>query len=429
MLLKYHSTEFNELLNYLYGLRRLGIKAGLRHTLELLKYCGSPETKFRSVHIAGTNGKGSTAVILASILQNTGLKVGLYTSPHLICFNERVRINGDPVSDDWIADFIKKHQADIDTLQATFFETTTALAFSYFAEQGVDVAIIETGLGGRLDSTNVLTPEVTAITPVSLDHRELLGDDLIAIAEEKAGIIKPGIPLVLAPQEMEVIAVLERTAAKKSVPVIKIEMTHFEEISVSVKATAFVFKDNQFELPLLGDHQAVNAGVAMQIARLIIPTISVPTIQKGLKKVNWPGRLQQLCSVPMVFYDVAHNAHGLKIVMQTIRCLCGIDPVILFVLKGDKELGLIAAELDQCSGPLIISGAEDSGLLSSKALGSKLSAILNREFLEIADFNQAMEVLVNRTSELGAYGLITGSHYVAEDIFRRFEFSFQNGRI
>ena len=197
-------VDFDSRLDYLYNLKRLGIKVGLEHTIALLKRCGDPQLQFKSIHIAGTNGKGSTCAIVNSILMEAGLKVGLYTSPHLIRFNERIRINGIQIDDDDIVEFVDSYQSDIDEIKSTFFETTSAMAFKYFSDKKVDVAVVETGLGGRLDSTNVLSPDLTVITPISIDHREILGEDILMIGKEKGGIIKKGVPLVLAPQKEKV---------------------------------------------------------------------------------------------------------------------------------------------------------------------------------------------------------------------------------
>ena len=200
-------TKIDNLLAHLYGLRRLGIKVGLEHTNELLKQCGNPHLGLKTIHIAGTNGKGSTAAMIQAILRGNGLKVGLYTSPHLIRFNERIRINGSPISDKSIIDFMTQFTGAIDEIEATFFEVTTVLALHYFSNQEVDVAVIETGLGGRLDSTNVIEPELTIITSVDLDHQHILGETLIDIAVEKAGIIKKQTPVLVASQAPQVIEI------------------------------------------------------------------------------------------------------------------------------------------------------------------------------------------------------------------------------
>ena len=185
-----NSKKIDGILSYLFDLNRLGIKVGLDHTVELLNRCGNPQNNFQSIHVAGTNGKGSICSMLASILMNAGYKVGLYSSPHLINFNERIRINNICITNNEIASFIEKKRKDIDEIKSTFFETTTVMAFDHFSLNKIDIAIVETGLGGRLDATNVITPIITAISSISLDHRDMLGDNIVKIAKEKAGIIK-----------------------------------------------------------------------------------------------------------------------------------------------------------------------------------------------------------------------------------------------
>ena len=180
------------------SLNRLGIKVGLSHTLELLEKCGNPHKNYRSIHVAGTNGKGSTCSMVAEILVAAGYKVGVYSSPHLVNFNERIKINNVFISDEDIGLFIKNYKNDIKRIESTFFETTTAMAFKHFAEKNIDVAVIETGLGGRLDSTNVLSPTITAITPISLDHREILGPDIETIALSLIHISEPTRPLYIS---------------------------------------------------------------------------------------------------------------------------------------------------------------------------------------------------------------------------------------
>ena len=206
------ASSINTILEELYSLQRLGIKVGLEHTVQLLDQIGKPHKKLRLIHVAGTNGKGSTCSILTKILIDHGFKVGLYTSPHLKKFNERIQINNCQISDEYIANFFNKNRATINEIKATFFETTTAMAFNYFKDQVVDYAVIETGLGGRLDSTNVIIPKVCGITSISLDHTEILGDTVEKIAVEKAGIIKEGVPTFTFEQKP---SVLEMKQIKK----------------------------------------------------------------------------------------------------------------------------------------------------------------------------------------------------------------------
>ena len=220
MLKQHQSTDINYTLDKLFRLQRLGIKVGLEHTYELLKRCGNPQNDLKIIHIAGTNGKGSTSAMLQSILRKAGLKVGLYTSPHLVSFNERIRINGAPVSNSFIMDFMKKLNDDIDEIKSTFFETTTALALYYFYYEKVDVAVIETGLGGKLDSTNVVKPDLTIITHIDIDHQNILGHNIKEIASEKAGIIKKNTPVITSLQNKEVMEILSNRAKSLNTKII-----------------------------------------------------------------------------------------------------------------------------------------------------------------------------------------------------------------
>ena len=197
--------DFQNILEELFNLQRLGIKTGLEHTRELLEAVGNPHHKLKFIHVSGTNGKGSTCAFLYNILKQAGKKVGLYTSPHLLNFNERIRVNGHTISNDEIVIFMKNIQNHIRDIQPTFFETTTVMAFDHFSKYNVDIAIIETGLGGRLDSTNVIIPEVSVITSISMDHMDILGESIDQIAEEKAGIIKNSVPLIFVGQDENVL--------------------------------------------------------------------------------------------------------------------------------------------------------------------------------------------------------------------------------
>ena len=209
------SSIDSKTLEYLYSLRRRGIKVGLHRTKALLKQCGNPHKGLPVIHIAGTNGKGSTAVMIASMLKLSGLKVGLYTSPHLLRFNERIRVNGIPIDDDRIIEFLTNYREAINALGSTFFETTTAMMFSAFAKENVDVAVLEVGMGGRLDSSNVAESKTSVLTAIDFDHMEFLGNTLSAITIEKCGIFKRGVPVVTATQRSEAMLVIEKSAAEK----------------------------------------------------------------------------------------------------------------------------------------------------------------------------------------------------------------------
>lgn len=422
------SPETDKILTYLYGLRRLGIKIGLGHTLRLLKYLGSPQDSFKTVHLAGTNGKGSTSVMLASILRRAGYKVGLYTSPHLLNFNERIRINGLPISNKKIVSFVQKNKREIELIKSTFFETTTALAFSHFADCKVDVAVVETGLGGRLDSTNVIKPAVTVITPIALDHREILGQNLESITREKAGIIKPGIPLVVTPQSRVVMDILEATARARSATIIKVKPEK-NSLKHSITGTHFIYKNQSYDIPLLGSHQALNGAAAIEAALQFDCALKVSTIRKGLEMVIWPGRLQRLSKDLPIYYDVAHNAQGLLQIQRLMSELFSQKAAVLIVLKGDKEIDLITRAL-QGYGHLIISGSKENGLMTADDLANRFKAEgLKRPFIIERNFFKGLDRLIDYVKKQGGPGLILGSHYIAGSVFSRFRFSFSNKKI
>lgn len=414
------STEFDSLLDYLYNLQRLGIKVGLSHTRELLDRCRNPQDYFQSIHVAGTNGKGSTCAMTAAILMEAGLKVGLYTSPHLIRFNERIRVNGKPISDSEIVSFVDRYKMDIDDIESTFFETTTAMAFDHFRNHSVDGAVIETGLGGRLDSTNVLKPALTAITPISMDHREILGEDILTIAKEKAGIIKRNTPVIISKQDMDVEALLIKTAESQNAPLTAVSVS--DDIQSHKSGTTFNIGGEEFTTPLLGQHQALNAALAVSIAKRFNPKLSHDITQKGLTNSQWPGRLQVMSTSPSILYDVAHNAEGIGAVIRTVNALFNCRPIGLFVMKGDKESDLIVSAIqDQFEG-LIISGGKKYGLLSGEALGDILSDSGLKNFTINNSFVDALNDLIDQSRKEGRPALIFGSHYIAKEIFDKFGF-------
>ncbi|MFQ6614876.1 MAG: bifunctional folylpolyglutamate synthase/dihydrofolate synthase, partial [Fidelibacterota bacterium] len=267
------SPELDRLLAWLYALERRGLKKGLRHTERLLAVCGNPQRAWAAIHVAGTNGKGSTCAMLASIAREAGRTVGLYTSPHLVRFNERIQVNGIPIDDESIMDFILRFQGTIDEIRATFFEATTALAFWYFRQKKVDLAIVETGLGGRLDSTNVLTPRLTVITPIGWDHKEILGSTLTAIAREKGGILKPGIPVILGPQAPHIARLLKKSARDRGSPCHPVDLRHRRFQAPKRSGFHFRWKGNDLEVKLVGRHQVDNACVAWTAMETFAPEL------------------------------------------------------------------------------------------------------------------------------------------------------------
>ena len=416
-----------EMLTYLYGLERRGIKVGLDHTEKLLGIVGNPHTRFPSIHISGTNGKGSTCSMMASIFREANLKTGLYTSPHLLRFNERIRVNGVPISDKDIIRFVKKYRASFDDIPVTFFEATTALAFWYFKKSSVDIAVIETGLGGRLDSTNVLSPELSVITPIALDHQQLLGRTLKEISNEKGGIIKYKVPVVIAPQVQDAVHILRGISSQNKSPCNFVPYPLILKIDMEKMETHFRLNKTTYSTPFLGRHQAVNAATAIQSVLTYDATISPAIIKKGMDKTIWPGRLQKLDETYPIFYDVAHNAHGLKAILETFDSLHLQKPIGLFSSKKDKILELIAHEIKGKFFELIAVSNNNADLYSPSELKKQLKkyGILSHTSDNI---HKAWEKYKYR-KDFSVPVLIFGSHYIAGDAYDLFDFSFDSGII
>ncbi len=305
---------------------KTAFKKDLTNTIALAKHLGNPERKFKSIHVGGTNGKGSTSHMIASILQESGYKVGLYTSPHLKNFTERIRINGEEISRDSVKDFISKNKSFLEQQGLSFFEMTVGMAFNEFAEQKVDIAIVEVGLGGRLDSTNIITPEVSVITNIGLDHTQFLGETLPEIAFEKAGIIKKNVPIVIGERQKETTPVFERKAKECSVELI----------------FASDMKD-KYDTDLLGDYQLHNSRSAVRaINELKDYHVSDENIRKGLLNVvrntNLKGRWQILQDSPKVICDTAHNKEGLSYTLAQLKKENFEKLHILLGVVSDKKL-------------------------------------------------------------------------------------------
>ena len=414
------TKNIENLLTYLYNLNRRGIKLGLEHTIDLLKRIENPQNDFKSIHIAGTNGKGSTCSMISSILLNAGYKVGLYSSPHLVSFNERIKVNNQSITNAEIALFIEKTKKDIDQLQSTFFEVTTAMAFDYFAKRNVDIAIIETGLGGRLDATNVLKPIITGITSISLDHRNLLGNNILNIAKEKGGIIKNKTPLVLYPNQGRIKSVLLNIAKKLNAEIIEIDQP--TKVFYNEKGTFFCHKNYDYNTPLIGEFQAINAIMAITIIKLFDINISEQIIQNGLSCTKWPGRFQRMTKDLPIYYDVAHNVDSIKLITKYLKIIYKEKPLGLFVIKESKELGLVSNVIKNNFHKLIVSGGEKLGLMDGDKLGKILKTNDVSVFKIKKDFNFALNELIDLSKKTKKPALILGSHYIAKPIFDKFGF-------
>ncbi|HEU0136263.1 MAG TPA: folylpolyglutamate synthase/dihydrofolate synthase family protein [Flavobacterium sp.] len=305
-------------------------KEDLDNTIKLCDYLGNPQDQLKFIHVAGTNGKGSTSHMIASILQEAGYKTGLYTSPHLKDFRERIKINGVDIPESYVTDFISKHKDFFEANELSFFEMTVGLAFDYYVNQQVDIAIIEVGLGGRLDATNVITPLISVITNIGIDHTQILGNTIELIAAEKAGIIKEGVPVVIG----------ERTKETKVI--------FREKAKASNSEIYFASKLIKDDLPsdLIGNYQVANKKTALQTIRVLqlqdFFHISEQHIYEGLQKVivntGLRGRWQQLHSNPKVICDTAHNRHGLEIVLEQVKAEDYKTLHIVMGVVNDKDL-------------------------------------------------------------------------------------------
>ncbi|MDP3111026.1 MAG: folylpolyglutamate synthase/dihydrofolate synthase family protein, partial [Thermodesulfovibrionales bacterium] len=335
--------SYSDTINYLYSLQKYGIKLGLDNTVKLLSCFNNPQASFKSVHIAGTNGKGSTSAMIASILQSAGFKVGLFTSPHLVSFTERIRVNNEQITESEVVELADEIKLKVESLklevknskfgtfEPTFFEVVTVMGFIYFERENIDWAVIETGMGGRLDATNVLMPEVSVITSISYDHKDFLGETISAIAEEKAGIIKNRIPVVTSEQEPAVMDVIKKKAAEKGSGL----FIYGKDFSVTAKkedsnGSIFDYCGDMelegLEIFLAGRHQILNAALAVKTSEVLIKKsallasrLAAGVIKSGIENMEWHGRLEFISDNPPILIDGAHNPSASSVLADSLR--------------------------------------------------------------------------------------------------------------
>ncbi len=369
---------FQEALDFLYTRHATGMKLGLDHIRALVKDLKHPERTFKSIHIAGTNGKGSTASILASVFQAAGYKTGLYTSPHLISVRERIQINSVMISESRFTDYLQKYRPLFEKNRASYFEIMTAMAFLYFADEKVDIAILETGLGGRLDATNVITPELCIITDISFDHTKTLGRRLKLIAAEKAGIYKQNIPCVTGVQRPQIIAHLKDLAKQKSVPVFSTrEEVHTKNYALNETGCRFQFKWkdtvlHNLHLNLLGIHQVKNAStalLALQVLQQNEWAFSEQDVRQGLQSVNWPARLQLLPGVPRLLIDSAHNNAGIRNLVYNLNSLFSFRKLIfVFGVLRDKDYSAMLHKIASVADVILFTKPDNERALDPTVL-------------------------------------------------------------
>jgi dihydrofolate synthase / folylpolyglutamate synthase len=425
---------YEQTIEYLYEklpvFHRIGkkaYKADLSNTIALCNHLDNPQHMFKSIHVGGTNGKGSTSHYLASILQSAGYKTGLYTSPHLKSFTERIRINGEPIPENKVVQFIESNQNVIEELQPSFFELSVGMAFDYFSEEKVDIAVIEVGLGGRLDSTNIITPLLSVITNISFDHTDILGDTLPKIAFEKAGIIKPNIPVVISERNSETENVFIEKAKLENAPIYfasdKYQNNYFEQKAFELEVEINCPKNGltlNIHSQLMGVYQVKNIiGVlnAIDILNELNYPISFQNIQEGFSKVidltGLKGRWQTLSKSPKLLCDTAHNVGGITQVLANIQKVNYNKLWMILGFVSDKDISTILSLLPKQAN-YIFCQANIQRALTAHELLEKASSI-NLKGIVISDVNEAIDyVKLNANSNDFIY--VGGSTFVVAEI-------------
>jgi dihydrofolate synthase/folylpolyglutamate synthase len=406
-------VSYAEAIQFLYDLQQFGAHFGLERMQRLAALAGHPEQKLRFIHVAGTNGKGSTCAMLESIYRAAGLRVGLFTSPHLVSFRERMQINRRLISEPDLIQLAQDIQPLLNKFPAenhpTMFEAVTLMALTYFAEQKCDLVIWETGLGGRLDATNIVTPLASVITNIALDHTQWLGDTLAKIAAEKAGIIKPGVPVVTAENQPEALAVIERMAREKNAPLTQIRNPKSEIRNP--------------KSPLLGEHQKLNAALARATVEVLQKQIPVSTeqVEAGLQTVSWPGRLQLIeRGGQKILLDGAHNAAGAETLRAALENhFAGRRPVFILGVLADKDWSDICRILAPLAAKILTVPVASPRTTSPVALADTFRA-LNPQ-VEVAAQTSLAEALAACDRE--PFIVVTGSLYLIGEALERLDWA------
>ncbi|MDP1758281.1 MAG: folylpolyglutamate synthase/dihydrofolate synthase family protein, partial [Thermodesulfovibrionales bacterium] len=358
-------------IDYLYGRQKHGIKLGLDNTVRLLSLLDNPQNYFQSIHVAGTNGKGSTSAMIASILQSAGFRTGLFTSPHLVSFTERISVNNEEITEGEVVELTEEIRSTIEgsELNPTFFEFVTVMGLLYFKRKNIDWAVVETGMGGRLDATNVLLPEASVITSINYDHSEFLGNTISAIAEEKAGIIKDGVPVITSAQEPSVMDAIKKKTEEKNAGL----FIYGRDFSAAIKSedtNGSVFNYNgdssfgNLVISLPGRHQVLNAALALKTIEIVFKNvlhhasrITHHAIRNGLGNIKWQGRLELVSEEPPILIDGAHNPSAAKILADSLKelFLKKYREIILVVgIMSDKDVRGIMAPLLPLAAEIIL---------------------------------------------------------------------------
>jgi len=412
---------YEVLINELYKRRTKGIKLGLERVFSVLEKFDNPHRGFKSVHIAGTNGKGSTSKIIYHLLRAHGLNTGLFTSPHLTRFTERIIVNDKEITEDEVVRLIEKIKPFGEEL--TFFEFITVLAFLYFAEAGIEYAVLETGMGGRLDATNVVVPEVSVITTIGLDHQEFLGNNIRSIAQEKAGIIKKGVPVVSSKQASEAEEVIRKKAEESGSELFIYGKDFSAELkSMSIKGINFIFSSasslqtSALFLPLIGLHQLENVAVAMQSFMTIYPNWDENYIREGLKNVTIPGRLEIISEKPLIIFDIAHNPQAAQTLIKSLQIITDKKPVLLFGIMRDKDVSGFLKSFENYASKIIFTVPNYERALTYDELSERLNSYsLNLSYISdpVEAFKEGFSICQKNPN---LYLLCTGSVYLVGEL-------------
>jgi len=419
-------VTYREAVSRLFSLEFWGIKLGLDNIGKFARLLGDPQDKFLSIHVAGTNGKGSVTALLDSILRAAGYRVGRYTSPHLRDFRERIHIDGGPISRQEVANFVRSFWRVIRRERCTFFETVTAMAFDSFGRHRVDVAVVEVGLGGRYDATNILQPALAVITNIDLDHTDVLGRTRRQIALEKAGIIKEGTPVLIGPLPPSVRRVIEDVARDCNAPV----WSSLEILSASSLSGRDLRRTSRWTFPLVGDHQTANLGVAIAAVLLLDASdirLTPALLRRGIRDVHWPGRFQLVPGQPTVVYDVAHNPPGMREVVKTWRKLFrNRRPVVLFTTRDDKDFRTMWRLLAPCVSRWIGCPLPHAAGIAEQEM-RPMARAQSVPFEWCADASAALQ---RAKAWAGSDGLVlvVGSHYLVGEVMQPTHFDTCAGR-
>jgi len=417
--------NYSEALDYILQMEKFGMKLGLSNITKFLSHLGNPQNTYPSIHVAGTNGKGSTVAIMEAILTAAGYRVGVYTSPHLVDFRERIRISGRQIDKKYITDFINGNMKKIESLPITYFEAVTALAFAYFSDEKVDAALIETGMGGRLDATNVLEPKVTVITNVATEHTQWLGFKIKEIAFEKAGIIKPGVPVVTAAVNLDARRIIRQIGEQNKSKVISVfDETQWviKEISKENTELDIFTRSNKYynlRLALPGRHQLENAIAALLAVEFFGEKTGVKAsknaVSSGFRSVKHDGRLQRISDSPTIILDVAHNPAALSRIREFFSEFYEDKKVIaLFGILSDKDYHKMLKELDRIANVVVLTRPMTDRAADPDMLAEELTKS-HSNFQVVPMIKEAYKTALDLCGPDDVL-LVTGSHYTVGEV-------------